>query len=433
MFLELLDRSSETVQRFSFANLALPSRSSPSSLYLLDASGEKLLLAAEDGTGVHHFFLAHAQGPLIPLKVLTLQGRTLLWDGFCDDGTVATVARVSSRETALFVFSPEGELLTEKTLELPGIDPRDCRIVGDRELLAVRGRIVLRYALPEGELAGLYVFLEGYDPSGDAPFTVYKGKGFAFLHNRFRKKPGLEKPALVAFDVSGESFPPPLELVAVSPHGEGLYEVFEDVQTELRFKTLAELENLLSVSVEEVSITEHEEPLSFTWVTPRLQGATSKVTIVTASVGPVQRTFSMTVVPLPNPFQLAVEKYYEDGFLVVQWMLRNVSPIDLEGLEMTLEAQNLQYLRGDAFPEKLRKGETVPGKLFFELRPEKAFEPHFSGYTIPVSGTIRVHSSRGTTEVSFENPVEVRPEYAFEIWIQKDPARPISTLRQRKL
>lgn len=420
--LELLDQRGETLWQFPL-DFALPSRLSPSPLLVLDSFGGKFLLAVEDATGAFHLFFADTQNSPVPLRVLTPQDRTLLWGGFFEGETVAAVARVSPRETFLFVFSPEGNLLTEKTLELPGIYPSNCEIIGNRELLAAQGHVILRYVLPQGTLAGLYVFPEGYERSGDTPIVVHREKGFAFLHNAFRKKEGLEKPALVAFDVSGEGFPPPLELVAVSPHGESLEEVFEDVPTELRFRTLPELKELLSVHVAEVSI-ERQEPLTFIWLTPKLQGTPSKVSTVTASLGPVKHVFPMTVVPLPNPLRLAVEKYYEDGLLVVHWTLRNVSPVDLGDLETTLVMQNLQYLRGDAFPKRLGKGETARGKLYFELRPQEAFEPSSGGYTVPASGTIRVHSSRGTTEASFESPLEVRPEYAFEIWIQKDPARP---------
>ena len=181
-----------------------------------------------------------------------------------------------------------------------------------KELLSTQGNLILRYKLPQGELTGVYIFSEGHDLSTGV--FVYQNKGLTFLRNLSGKEEGIEKPALVAFDVLGESWPLPLELVSVSPHGESLYEVFEDFPTDLRFTTLPSLEKLLTLSVEAVSITRKEEGLIFTWLIPELQNDTPRTVTVTASLGPARKAFPMTVVPFPNPLSLAIQTHHEGKY-----------------------------------------------------------------------------------------------------------------------
>lgn len=138
--------------------------------------------------------------------------------------------------------------------------------MGGKELLVTQGHLLLRYALPAGELTGVFVFPEGYDPSEGV--LVFRDKGFTFLSNRFERDEGIENPALVAFGAFGPSWLLPREPAEVSPHGENFFQVFEDLPTKLHSRTLPELEKLLSVSVEEVSIIKEEERFIFPWLTP---------------------------------------------------------------------------------------------------------------------------------------------------------------------
>lgn len=427
VFLEFLDEAGEMVQRFPLSDIVPARRIAPSPLHFFDAFSGKMLLAIEDETETFHFFIADTREPPISLGQFTPRGKTTLYGAFLDDDTVIIIEEKGPKETVFHAFSPDGRRVTEKTLWPPGLSAKRCQVVAGKELLATQGHLLLRYALPSGELTGVFVFPEGYDPSERV--LVLRDKGCTFLSNRFERDEGIENPMLVAFDISGPGWPLPIELVEVSPHGESLSEVFEDLPTELRFHTLPELEKLLSVSVKEVSITKEEERLTFTWLTPKLQDSTPKVTTVTASLGPAQRTFAMTVIPFPNPLYLEVQTYPEGEHLVANWTLRNNAPVDIDDLRFNLETKNLQFVSGDPLPERIAKKEVIHGKIFFKYLPSTPeCQPLWNGYTFLVSGTLRVTSRRGTAEASFDTPYTVHPEYAFEIQIQQDPERPWSYL-----
>ncbi|MGC8779204.1 MAG: hypothetical protein ACP5Q4_11065, partial [Candidatus Caldatribacteriaceae bacterium] len=324
-WLALLGEGGKLGNSFSLSNVSLPSRLAPSPLRFFDAFGGKVLFGVEDEREDLHLFVTDGGDALTPLGTFAPQSQTALQAFFLEDGSIGVIEETGPEETTFHVVSKSGEHLQEKALWPPGVSTKHCRILERRELFTSSSdtHLVLRYELPQGEIAGVYVFPEGYDPSEKV--FVYKGKGFTFLHNPWEREPGIEKPALVAFNVSGEGFPLPLELVEVSPHGESLYEVFEDVPTRLRFKTLVSLEALLTVSVEEVTITK-EHRLSYIWLTPELKEGTPKIVEVSASLGPVRKVFPMTVVPLPNPLELAVSRDEDGNTLVVIWTLRNTSP-----------------------------------------------------------------------------------------------------------
>lgn len=299
IFLELLDHTGETVERFPLQEVILPSRRSPSPLHLFDVFSDTLLCAIGDATGTWHCFSVKIKGAPILLGQFAPRGRTTLYGRFSNDGTIVLLEEKGPGETILHLFSPDGAQIAEQTLWPPGLGTKHSQIVDGKALLSTLGNLVLRYKLPQGELTGAYVFPEGHDLSTGV--FVHQNKGLTFLRNPFGKEEGIEKLALVAFDVLGESWPLPVELVSVSPHGESLYEVFEDLPTDLRFTTIPSLEKLLTVSVEAVSITRKEERLTFTWLTPELQNDTPRTVTVTASLGPARKAFPMTVVPFPNP------------------------------------------------------------------------------------------------------------------------------------
>ncbi|NSW75892.1 MAG: hypothetical protein HPY68_03800 [Candidatus Atribacteria bacterium] len=427
VFLEFLDEAGEMVQRFPLLDIVPAPRIAPSPLHFFDAFSGKMLLAIEDETETFHFFIADTKEPPISLGQFTPRGKTTLYGAFLDDGTVVIIEEKGPEETVLHAFSPDGKRIAEKTLWPPGLSAKSCQVVGGKELLVTQGHLLLRYTLPAGELSGVFVFPEGYDPSERV--LVLRDQGFTFLSNRFERDEGIKNPALVAFDISGPGWPFPIELVDVSPHGESLFQVFEDLPTELRFRTLPELEKLLSVSVEEVSITKEEERFTFTWLTPKLQDSTPKVTMVIASLGPAQRTFSMTVIPFPNPLYLEVQTYPEGEYLVANWTLRNNALMDIDDLLFNLETTNLQFVSGDPLPERIAEKEVIHGKIFFKYLPSTPeCQPLWNGYTFSASGTLRVTSRRGTAEASFDASYAVHPEYAFEIQIQRDPERPWSYL-----
>ncbi|WP_369018232.1 PLAT/LH2 domain-containing protein [Thermatribacter velox] len=423
--LAFLDERGRLGKYFHLSGLGLPLRLSPSSLHFFDAFNGRVLLGIEDERGNFHLLVADGGDSLTPLGTFAPRGRTTLQAFFLEDGNIGVIEETGPEETTLQVLSASGERLQEKVLWPPGVSVTHCRIIERRELLSSSsdGHLVFRYNLPQGEITAVYTFPSGYDP-GEGVF-VYQGKGFTFLYNQFERESGIEKPALVAFDVSGESFPLPVELVEVSPHGESLYEVFEDIPTKLRFKTLAPLEELLTVSVEAVSITRGEERLSYTWLTPGLEGGTPKAIALVASLGPARKVFPMTVVPLPNPLELTVSRYQDDGdVLVLNWTLRNHSPVDIDDLRFDLETTNLQFSQGDAWPGRIARGEVLHGtfsltRLFYG----EEMQPQWNGYTIPASVTLRVTSRRGQAEALFEAPLPVKPQYAFEVRIQKDPER----------
>ncbi|MCX7667357.1 MAG: hypothetical protein N2Z84_00285, partial [Atribacterota bacterium] len=366
VFLEFLDETGKIVKGFPLADIQIPTRLSPSPLHFFDVFADKMLLAIEDETENFHFFIADIKETPVSLGCFRPRGRTTLYGAFLSDSNVAIIEEKGPEETVLHVFSPDGTRLTEKTLWPPGLGTKRCQVVGKKDLLATQGHLILRYTLPEGELAGISIFPEGYDPSEGV--FVYKDKGFIFLRNLFEREGGLEKPALVAFDIAGESSPLPVELVEVSPHGESLYEVFEDFPTELRFQTLAELENLLSVSVTEVSM-KREEHLTFTWFTPKVEDSIPKVVTIVASLGPVRKTFPMTVIPFPKPLELTLNTSYEGNELALSWTLKNNMPLDIDDLKAYLITQNLCFSHGDSFPGRIASKEVLHGKLYFELFP----------------------------------------------------------------
>jgi len=433
-FLELIDLEGQVLWRKSLAsfNVEVASRLSPSPLSVFDYTGEKILIAvegimsADKVRGSFHFFIIDYKGKCIRLGAFSAHLANKIFGAFIEDGSVAIIEG-SAPDTVIFhVFSADGRLLHEGNLWPNLSSPWWSRVVEGKELLLFRSQIFLRYSLPRGELIGVYPFPEGFDPYLDKSISVivHKGKAFPFLANQLGKSGGIEKPSLVSFSLFEESWPLPVELVSVSPHGGTLYEVFEDRPTELRFRTLSSLESALQVAVGEGSITRMAKETTFQWQTPALsQGKPKKVDLV-ASLGPARRVFPMTVVPLANPLILEVEEWYEGQYLVVSWTLRNSSPANISNLSFNFETTNLEFSHGNPSPESLKiikEGETLYGKLYFKrLFEGMKVTPHWNGYNVAVSGKLRVGFSRGEVEASFGSPFDIPPVYAFKLGIH-DP------------
>jgi hypothetical protein len=427
--LELLDTEGKTLWKIPLSSLGVGTPA-PSPLVLFDRFGEKMLLAIAEES---------APGEKTPFAVFvvdyegnaTLLGRfkphlAKIFGAFLADTSVAVLVEETPDTITLQIFSSQGEFLRKITLA-PNLPSTFWpHFVEGRELLLFRRELFLRYQLPEGEITGVYAFGEGFEPDLSYPSSVitHAGKVFTFLSNRFNIEGGIEKPSLVCFDVTGESWPLPVELVSVSPHGAHLYQVFEDLATELRFRTPPGLEAALRVTAGEGPVQKREKA-TYEWYTPTLPEGNPREVALFASLGPAQRTFPMEVVPFPNPLTLEVETWYEGEYLVASWILRNSSFADISDLSFELtEMKNLSFSHGDPFPERIGKGERLSGKLSFTVRitaENPDVSPHFRGYDLPLKGILRVSSSRGVAEAPFGKLLPVQPRYAFLLGIY-DPA-----------
>ena len=427
--LEFLDTGAQTLWKIPLSSLGVGTPA-PSPPVLFDCFGEKMLLAIAEES---------APGEKTPFVVFvvdyegnaTLLGRfkphlAKIFGAFLADTSVAVLVEETPDTTTLQIFSSRGEFLRKTTLEPNLPSPFWPHFVEGRELLLFRRELFLRYQLPEGGSTGAYAFGEGFEPDLSYPSSVitHAGKAFTFLSNRFNIEGGIEKPSLVCFDITGESWPLPVELVSVSPHGAHLYQVFEDLPTELRFRTPPGLEAALQVTAGEGAVRKIQEA-TYEWHTPTLPGGNPREVALFAFLGPAQRTFPMEVVPFPNPLTLEVETWYEGEYLVASWTLRNSSFADISDLSFELtEMQNLSFSRGDPFPERIGKGERLSGKLYFTVQitaETPDVSPRFHGYDLPLKGILRVSSFRGVAEAPFGTLLPISPRYAFLLGIY-DPA-----------
>ncbi|WP_438316425.1 PLAT/LH2 domain-containing protein [Candidatus Caldatribacterium sp. SIUC1] len=432
-FLELLDTQAQTLWKIPLALLGIvaPGAVPNPPLVVFDRLGEKMLLAIakESDPGEKTPFVVCVvdyRGNHTLLGEFRPHSANKIFGAFLADTSVAVLVEETPDTITLQIFSSQGELLRKTTLEPNLPSPFWPHFVEGRELLLFRKELFLRYQLPEGEITGVYAFPEGFEPdlSRSSSVITHAGKVFTFLSNRFGKEGGIEKPSLVSFDVTGESWPLPLELVSVSPHGEHLYQVFEDLPTELRFRTPPGLEAALRVTAGEGPVQKREKA-TYEWHTPTLPEKSPKNVALFASLGPAQRTFPMEVVPFPNPLTLEVTEWYEGEYLVVLWTLRNSSFADISDLSFALtEMHNLAFSHGDPFPERIAPGERLSGKLSFTVRitaENPDVSPRFRGYELPTRGILRVSSSRGVAEAPFGKLLPIPPRYAFRLGIY-DPA-----------
>jgi hypothetical protein len=429
--LELLDTEGKTLWKIPLTSLGIAAQEAAKPpLFLFDRLGEKMLLAIaeESDPGEKNAFCGfrgglrgerHLFGKVQTPFSENFRGLSRRYLGGGYRGGNPGYHRPSD-----FLFP--GEFLRKITLA-PNLPSAFWpRFVEGGELLLFRKELFLRYQLPEGEITGVYAFGEGFEPdlSRSSSVITHAGKAFAFFANRLNIEGGIEQPSLLCFDVTGESWPLPMELVSVSPHGEHLYQVFEDLPTELRFRTPQGLEATLQVTAGEGTLRKMPEA-TYEWHTPLLPEKSPKEVALLAFLGPAQRTFPMEVVPFPNPLTLEVETWYEGEYLVASWILRNSSFADISDLSFELtEMQNLTFSHGDPFPERIGKGERLSGKLSFTVRvtaENPDVSPHFRGYDLPLKGILRVSSSRGVAEAPFGKLLPVQPRYAFLLGIY-DPA-----------
>lgn len=430
--LELLDTEGKTLWKIPLASLGVtvPAAVPNPPLVVFERCEEKILLAiAKSDPGGKTLFtvlVVDYEGNHTLLGEFQPHLANKIFGAFLADGSVAVLVEETPDTIALQIFSSQGELLRKTTFEPNLPRPFWPRFVEGRELLLFRKELFLRYQLPEGEITGVYAFGEGFEPDLSYPSSVitHAGKAFAFFANRLNIEGGIEQPSLLCFDITGESWPLPLELVSVSPHGEHLYQVFEDLPTELRFRTPPGLEAAIQVTAGE-GVVQKMQKATYEWHTPTLPRGTPQEVPLFASLGPAQRTFPMEVVPLPNSLTLEVETWYEGEYLVASWTLRNSSFADISDLSFELtEMQNLSFSHGDPFPESIGSGERFSGKLYFTVQitaENPDVSPQFRGYDLPLGGVLRVSSSRGIAEAPFGTLLPISPRYAFRLGIY-DPA-----------
>ena len=154
-------------------------------------------------------------------------------------------------------------------------------------------------------------------------------------------------------------------------------------------------------------------PLEYSWQTPDEDGNVR----ITASFGPLAKTFDVKVVQTPEALQLDLaarsERFYK---FRVDGKVTNSANIAIDGLRFSLVTENLD-LESSSFPEDVGPKRSKSVRAVCKLALPDDLQPVWSGYTIPQSLKLNLDYNGNHLEKEFTNSVEIQPNEGFYVKI----------------
>lgn len=314
-------------------------------------------------------------------------------------------------------YDLEGNCLWEKYLP-PDID-------GWVELYPINEESVLlydshstffRYSLIDGQLTGLYPFPIGYSIQ---LATLFDNQAYVLTGQGYNDTE-LEGNHLVSFSLENSGWFD-FELVKLSPLAGEPFSVYEDKEIEVRFETSQSYslpEDQLNVTFEKGEIL-NSDIWDYLWHSPGLVQKEQEIVNVTASYGPISKTYQVKVITLNDPLvitgQLIVDSRNQSQ-LILEGNIKNTAHIDIKNLDWQWTLDNLSLI-SSSFPDSPDSVSALKEKSFkmrfnrLAINDEQLDQIDWNGYDIPQQVKLICDYPEGRAEKIFEHSLNIKPEY----------------------
>lgn len=318
-------------------------------------------------------------------------------------------------------YNVQGECILEKYLP-PNIEswPGLYQIDSENILLYDNHSTFFKYSLINGQLTGLYPFPSDYRVQ---LATVFNNQTYILTGQPWKSRSTeLEGNHLVSFSLENSGWFD-LELVKLSPLADEPFSVYEDSEIEVRFEASQSYslpEDQLEVSFEKGEILHHDTGKQgrwdYLWHSPGLVQEEQETVNITASYGPISKTYQVKVKALKNPLimtgQLTVDSRNQ-GQLILEGQIENTANIEIKNLEWQWTLDNLSLI-SSSFLDSVSALKEESFKMRFNrlaINDGKLDRIDWNGYDIPQQVQLICDYPEGRAEKIFEHSLNIQPEY----------------------
>jgi len=318
-------------------------------------------------------------------------------------------------------YNVQGECIFEKYLpsdieswtELYQIDSESILLYDDHSTF-------FRYSLIIGKLTGLYPFPSDYRVK---LATIFNNQVYILTGQISKSRPTeLAGNHLVSFSLENSGWFD-LELVKLSPLADEPFSVYGDSEIEVSFEASQSYslpEDQLEVSFEKGEIlhqdTGKQGRWDYLWHSPGLVQEEQETVNITASYGPISKTYQVKVKALKNPLimtgQLTVDSRNQ-GQLILEGQIENTANIEIKNLEWQWTLDNLSLI-SSSFPDSVSALKEESFKMRFNrlaINDGKLDRIDWNGYDIPQQVQLICDYPEGRAEKIFEHSLNIQPEY----------------------
>ena len=318
-------------------------------------------------------------------------------------------------------YNNQGECLFQKYLP-PDIEswPELYQIDSESILIYDNHSTFFRYSLNNGQLTGLYPFPSSY---GVNMATIFNNQAYILTGQRWKSIPTeLEGNYLVSFSMENAGWFD-FELVKLSPLADEPFSVYEDSEIEVKFETSQSYSlpgDWLNVTFEKGEILNQDSGKNgrwdYLWHSPGLEQKEQETVNITASYGPISKTYQVKVKALKNPLmvtgQLTVDSRNQSQ-LILEGQVRNTANINIENLNWQWTLDNLSLI-SSSFPDRILALKEKNFKMRFNrlaINDEQFDQIDWDGYEISQQVKLICDYPEGRAENIFEHSLNIQPEY----------------------
>ena len=303
--LKFINKERQTIASYSPADLGIEytyGSSSPTSLKILDEDQDKCLFRIRyDKEGEDKRFayiLADSSGSILKIfdenvfdetnhSAFDHQGNILLFQN--RDGSLRDI---------LNYYQQDGTQIFSKKIPtlIPSGWPREFKFLGMDAILGYEYNQFEKYSLTNGELTGIYPISTDYQIY-NSNTVVFNNQVYFFARPRGGVEPPIPGSNLFSFSTADSGWLD-IELVSIRPNAGTTYEVWDNTEVKVRFRTEygSNFGKDLLVDFEKGEVLAvNPNHLEYTWHTPTIVSGSQDTAKITVSYGPVSQEFIITI------------------------------------------------------------------------------------------------------------------------------------------
>ena len=251
-----------------------------------------------------HYIFVDLSGNII--KVFDEQNRCDI--GFDQQGGILLLPRLGSSKGVLQYYQQDGNMVFEipvPCLVTSGM-PREFKFPGIDEVLGWEYNQFTKYSLVSGQMTGIYPISTDYQIY-DSETVIYNDKIYFFARPRGGVEPPIPGSNLFSFSAADSGWLD-IELVFIKPNAGTIYEVYNNTDVRVKFKTEygSDFGKNLTVNFEKGTASATNNNLEYIWHTPIILNGNEDTSKITVSYGQVKEKFGINIIN-PHPPRVVFE------------------------------------------------------------------------------------------------------------------------------
>jgi PKD repeat protein len=301
-FLKFINKEGQTIVSYSPDDLNIDysyDYIEPDPILVLDENQDHFLLEIKNYKSgeprKYCYILTDLSGNIVKIFDETEQ----CYGGFDLQGNILLYPQGGLSKYMLEYYQQNGNMAFSKSIHPPltvdGV-PREFKFPAMDAILGWEYHQFEKYSLTTGELTGIYPISTDYEFSYADPI-IYDNQVYFFAKPRGDFEPNIPGTNLFSFSAADSGWLG-IELVSIKPNAGTTYEVWDNTEVKVKFKTEYSInfgENLAVNFEKGELLAANMNNLEYTWHTPTIVSGNQDTAKITVSYGPVSQEFIITI------------------------------------------------------------------------------------------------------------------------------------------